>query len=142
MSKYYTPEIEEFHEGFEFEYQETDAAQWVDAIYKIGWTGDLLNIIDHMFYSGVRVKHLDREDIESLGFVKSGLAKDVFISKERHDIQGIGENYVIGINFKKELNYMQVFYTSNETNTVGAIFFAGKLKNKSELKRILKQIGV
>ena len=144
--KYYTPEIEEFHVGFEYQiFEDWDyypIKSWHNQVY--GKDGDNQEGIGYVSepMSDYRVKHLDREDIESFEFIKSGLAKDVFISKETHDIQGIGENYIIGINFKEGTDYVQVFYTRDEERAVGAILFAGRLKNKSELKRILKQIGV
>ncbi len=169
MSKrHYIPEIEEFHKGFEFEYKPRIRGglmsyvnskfeyvdRWETAMFRKELTiqdhfqlnteppRNILDIEQYLIDGAIRVKHLDREDIESFEFIKSGLAKDVFILKETHDIQGIGENYIIGINFKEGTDYVQVFYTRDEERAVGAILFAGRLKNKSELKRILKQIGV
>jgi len=71
-NKYYTPTIEEFHVGFEFEFRHSD--------YKEdGWkkfTTPVFNMEreDCPFacqtLEEYRVKYLDREDIESLGFTR------------------------------------------------------------------------
>ena len=82
--KYYTPEIEEFHVGFEYEQkpsftdgtvktqEDFDREKWKKRIFKVGY-GPYIN---RALYGrnrdkgicGIRVKYLDREDIESLGF--------------------------------------------------------------------------
>ena len=68
--KYYTPEIEEFHVGFEYE-EQVEPGKWAwntchpntfEKLYD--WDSmDMLKI-------RTRVKYLDQEDIESLGFIK------------------------------------------------------------------------
>lgn len=71
MNKYYTPKIEEFHVGFEYEYQDMlphgGSVDWFKGIFK---TDDSLELIfkSNDWYDLPRVKYLDREDIESLGF--------------------------------------------------------------------------
>ena len=88
-NKYYTPELEEFHVGFEYEYFTKD---WVGKDYTHTWVKlkfnqkeDYGNDLDNMVYfietEQVRVKYLDREDIESLGFDLDQCTKDgcVFI---------------------------------------------------------------
>ncbi len=74
VNKYYTPEIEEFHVGFEYEW--FDGSDWNKVTQKY-FDGGLFNNGDgeHPFeYQlsdvGIRVKYLDQEDIESLGFNK------------------------------------------------------------------------
>ena len=69
VNKYYTPEIEEFYVGFEYE------------IYKHNqWVGDKLSSGRHLdtevdlgykdIKPNVRVKHLSRQCIEELGFTQ------------------------------------------------------------------------
>ena len=79
--KYYTPSIEEFHVGFEYEISydgETYQSKVVD-------DSDELHRIKTAIESlWVRVKHLDREDIESLGwafFQKDHFGHDEFVFK-------------------------------------------------------------
>ena len=142
-NKYYTPTIEEFHVGFEYEtmelgsrtkYNPTTLNEWDDL------TGDydgrtLLYEIARGEQS-VRVKYLDREGIEDLGFkfkegtefsyVKDNITMHVYDAKRWNT-----KNDTITI-FKKDL-----------TRTVGkTIVFSGTIKNKSELKKILKQLGI
>jgi len=68
-NKYYTPTIEEFHVGFEYEYQDG-----VDKDNKDVWKKTICTKSDFRYLSKTkikdfrRVKYLDREDIESLGF--------------------------------------------------------------------------
>lgn len=67
-SKYYTPEIEEFHVGFECEYKSTinNNTYWTSLKLEKEHFSD-----DHYynpFRLFLRVKYLDKEDIESLGF--------------------------------------------------------------------------
>ena len=61
MNKYYTPTIEEFHVEFEyFENQKKDKFYLSDDIYKM----------QKKIRSGfIKIKYLDREDIESFGFI-------------------------------------------------------------------------
>ena len=67
MSKYYTPEIEEFHVGFEYELLRRDSSSqwWSDEVWK---TNDSVHNFfnlqfprKHGIPSSVRVKYLDRE---------------------------------------------------------------------------------
>jgi hypothetical protein len=104
--KYYTPEISEFHVGFEYEY--------------------------------VRVKHLDREDIESLGWVqnefKGTIIKNEFVLKNK-PYKRIGDNIKL---YHYSGGDIHISCTYSELMTL----FRGTLKNKSELKRLMVQLGI
>lgn len=77
-NKYYTPTIEEFCVGFEYEYKEKKV--WKkDELDISGMTSgdcgadhyvenDIDFILDKLKSNDIRVKYLDREDIESFGF--------------------------------------------------------------------------
>lgn len=128
--KYYTPDISEFHVGFE--YEEWDSKEqcfehkvctkphhinnaWVKlkavGMRGVGWE--------------IRVKHLGIEDILSFGFTLVDDIDDTgYTSFEYKD-------YWLGM---KETEA----YIEDET---GMLFY-GNIKNKSELSRILKQTGV
>jgi hypothetical protein len=150
--KYYTPTIEEFHVGFEYENKMIDGYwQWHGEVDKVVFTKDtgLQGIIDYP--NLVRVKHLDREDIESFGFdfitTKQSKTNDFFMKqvddprhKEAASI-GIGVCYVshqVVIEFEIDTTKETKGPWYIDSNAV----FAGKIKNKSELGVILKQIGV
>ena len=86
-NKYYTPEIEEFYVGFKYERgnkaTEGNSTKW----YKEKITS-AQEIVDIFCCEEIRVKYLDKEDIESLGFTLiqegntfSKLAKIYFLKK-------------------------------------------------------------
>jgi hypothetical protein len=123
MSKYYTPEIEEFHVGFEYQFR--IGSSWVDMVYTSahGLEGRILTDL-------VRVKYLDREDIESLGFK--------YLKKGWGD-----ESLVFRLN--KSVGYELYFRgrgSCHITNSNEKVLFDGTIKNKSELKKVLKMIGI
>ncbi len=137
-SKYYTPTIEEFHVGFEFEAKFGIELSGNRAVYVPGkdmpfdkLTAELSDFkeIENLLNSDcVRVKYLDKEDIESLGFKESN-------EDGEFDVY-YGNGYILSfidgiINVRPELITM----TNPES-----FWFRGTIKNKSELKRILKQI--
>lgn len=145
--KYYTPTIEEFHVGFE--YQEMMANAHGKEVWHLKSISKLLDIesLSSMIYAKwIRVKHLDREDIESLGWIN-------------HNDRGMQENYgdrfgVISDRGKKSY-ILNIWYTKQEFNYgvrvhisfknqpyVAEDIFHGYLKNKSELKKIMKQLGI
>ena len=125
-NKYYTPTIEEFHVGFEYEEHLKNNGKWdwekqvVETVYPFDYYEDLLQPET----LAIRVKYLDREDIESLGFVKW----------PDDDIYDLGEFQLHTNNYTDPL--MIAIYDGNSEYC-----FVGKIKNKSELKRVLKQIG-
>ena len=137
MKKYYIPKIEEFYVGFEYERMNGDR-----------WEQDMLGIddmrsnrncyeneIEEIFIGlrDVRVKYLDQEDIESLGFIckepyrwqfnkgQYRLYTEPYTSKESFRIDR-------GITIKDWVD--------------GCSIFIGVIKNKSELIKILKQLGI
>jgi len=157
MDKYYTPAIEEFHVGFEFEsntfstsfavldFQDPtkdvvseSTPTWIKETFGLHhfsiWNSsyDFKMVLDD---NRLRVKYLDKEDIESLGF-------------EDSNDRGMTENY--GYLFTKDSTHfesskVQLRYwpTSNRVYIHdGQIIFNGSIKNKSELIILLKQLGI
>ena len=116
-NKYYTPGVEEFHVGFEYELQADDELWYWSNV----WQDIILKCIEG---GRCRVKHLDREDIESLGFTQCKKDKDWF------DYEG--EQYWMYLEDGR-------WSICDEDSTVG---FQGTIKNKSELKRLLKQLNI
>ena len=164
MNKYYTPDIEEFHVGFEFEHNIATITPAIFDFSKEGavtrlddkaediWDKKVWSAEDNMTWFNVkhfcdkpmewsvpdiiRVKYLDTNDIESLGFKKSGLGSDKttlkMFSGEGKELKG----YWITHHFANQET--EIVDTRLEFHLMK---FSGKIKNKSELKRILKQIG-
>lgn len=146
METHYTPELEEFHPGFVYEMippigftfldfndlekhiETVWSNQYIEGIYNVKpvtvFGSELANITSAIAENKCRVKYLDREDIESLGFKCMG-------GNWYHDhkaYQIIGDWKSIEIS-KGEHEYRDVL-------------FKGTIKNKSELKRILKMLSI
>ncbi len=133
QNKYYTPPIRDVSVGM-VNYRKSNHPQYSKdgyAPYKIFDIDHLKGIEDS---EGFTFKHLDIEDIESLGFLylESGEIK-MFINKEKRLIiePKFTERIDRGIIIKRKT------FGSNYN-----VLFNGKIKNKSELKIILKQIGI
>jgi hypothetical protein len=136
-NKYYQPSIEEFHVGFEYErsMSKFEEIEWIKLTMSVNFLS-LDDIDDEIIKEEIRVKYLDQSDIESLGFTN---IKD----------RGMSENY--GDFFIKKdpifqlANYeLRYWYINNRlrVNRINGTIFDGTIKNLSELKVVLKQIGV
>lgn len=141
-NKYYTPQIEEFYVGFEYEYKEftfkkekSGSYEWSKFILDI----DTLQITQGEYNIGnpfggsnskdFRVKYLDQEDIESLGFQEIG--------QEDFYLKGEIDNWNIEKLYNKDIfSYWRI---NNKNNCI--IMFL-EIKNKSELKVLLKQLNI
>ena len=133
--KYYLPEIEEFHPGFEYEvkWNEEKIIPYTFPNYPrvgIDWgpMRDRIAIIENLLSSkdNVRVKYLDGEDIESLGFVFKGGDTHLTYHYGGYAITHTPSNNKINI----------YYYDGSEF--VNAI----TIKNKSELKKLLKMLNI
>jgi hypothetical protein len=128
-SKYYTPKIEEFHVGFEYESLELGSQTKFnkDVVTDNHLYGDYdqSTLLSELYFhpKKARVKYLDKEDIESLEFKQEG---KIYKDKWGNSLELTGyPNYDCRI---------ILVYSSRK--------FEGKIKNKSEFKRILKQLGL
>lgn len=130
--KYYTPKPEEFYIGFEFQYKNIQGI-WVDLIFEANMIVNYPkeNKVESIIYSWlkegkVRVKYLDREDIESFGF-------------KHYNEENAIERY--------ELNGYFLYWYGNPFLSICKIdmsnqIFRGGIKNKSEFSRLLKQLSI
>ena len=126
-SKYYTPEIEEFHVGFEYEYKYNDKG-WTQKVYEPHFEVDKIEAEKYC-----RVKYLDKEDIESLGFE---------VKKEPYRWQfGKGHiNLTTAIyNSKSDVPHDRITISDGRDDHT---YFDGTIKNKSELINQLKRCGI
>ena len=126
--KYYTPETEEFHPGFEYEFKS----------YGQGFVETEVCETGEFFQGEKRVKYLDQEDIESLGFEFCS-DKDGFLvlgkKTDKIAIMAKSPNFLIQLHIESK-----VCRIMDLNSSIGTLF-QGTIKNKSELKRLLKQIG-
>lgn len=142
MSKYYVPKIEEFKVGFRYEFRGIDGwgrqLEWENRVengkaskYAFFTEGE-----DAYEYlkpeSAFRVKYLDAEDIEELGWIRSKLDENLWTIGERELDTDDYEYFTIsgydGYNDfggKEFVNY-----------------FSGRIKNYNQLKDLMVMLGI
>lgn len=142
MSEYYTPTIEEFHVGFEYDRLVED--HWETLSMSVNFLS-LDDIDDEILDKEIRVKHLDREDIESLGFSDfKHAAVDWYKLEKRVDdnFASYGSWNCFRLLHSYTDNGIKIIAYEHSFESDENILFAGKVKNKSELKKILQMIGI
>ena len=138
-NKYYIPQIEEFRVGFEYEYEvdseDLEESIWKKAIFDFdfGWIE-----FPNTFNEDKRVKYLNSEDVESLGFIC--ILDDVGIQHYRKGNFILKTDYDLGSYIDGDFNLYSIIHNpyDGQYNNV----FSGIIKNKSELKVLLKQLGI
>ena len=125
--KYYTPTMDEFHIGFEYE-TNYNKNKWEKET--ISNDRDAACFFDDYHYDVVenefRVKYLDKEDIESLGFIQS--FRETYFENNNKD-----QIYL----YDSENMNLEIY-----SNDYDKLVFRGLIKNKSELQRLLKQLNI
>ena len=167
-NKYYTPSIEEFHVGFECEVYintqrygsikknedtETDNADSAfypmifgnkNSKYELLVLGELIHT-QKLNVDKFRVKYLDNEDIESLGFKDPSYSVCNWYKLEGHFEDSFASyGYwtkirLIHCALDNKIKILAYEYTWEE---VGTPLFAGEIKNKSEFKVLLEQLNL
>lgn len=149
--KYYVPDISEFHVGFEYEWRNRDGFPddiFKKAIIKNGTQIDYIhksdNGIDRNY--DLRVKYLDRSDIESCGWLFKGVGgqKSIFFKMdglkspewlEGHHISKLKLVY----NSTKEYKWIKIIaMISGDEDTL----FEGTIKNINELQKLMQQLNI
>lgn len=135
---YYTPELNEFHVGFEYEIFTTNGSGfgWVKEVFELYTFESMPSTPDggekpFIYFIGysneVRVKKLSKECIESLGWKKDG--KDC--------------NYKIGtycLWFDPNLIDLTISNDDSYENYIS--YFIGDIKNKSELSKLMNMLNI
>lgn len=139
MNKYYTPDIEEFHVGFEYEKFEKTLVydnQWRFKLNKYKFNTKHVtntffnyNFVEDLKEDKIRVKYLDQEDIESLGFK---------YQKHNTYYKKLTDKILLRLETLKD-NILLIEYFVNGSS---ASSFMVVIKNKSELKKLLKQLKI
>jgi len=157
-NKYYTPSDDEFHIGFEYEALEDerlpdDNDSWSKCDIRDNYELERVGRNLWKNYSDLRVKYLDREDIESLGFEYDNNAEPI-PSRQDWEMPKL-ENFELPLAFDMDTQlengkcYILYLY-KDDTVWIEYIkdccgmgcLFKGIIKNISELKRLLKQLGI
>lgn len=137
MVKYYTPELSEFHIGFEYEWCEPEYDG--NNVFNRHWVKEIFdfNSIDFFKFDGIyekRVKYLDKEDIELLGFGD-------YEPPYEYDHTWTKGKWQIKVWFNQFIKDKQIEPVVR-LNHMGTMFFHGHIKNKSELVKLLIQLGI
>jgi hypothetical protein len=149
-NKYYIPDISEFHVGFEFEYKHP-LRDWENKIFNTNFYLES----NYFIKTQTRVKYLDKEDIESLGF-KCIIEEDsLYCIKESYNNSKLileynkWNTYISEESKTIEHNMIKIYRTdgipikaNNKYKNISSDLFIGTIKNKSELKILLKQLGI
>ena len=160
-NKYYVPELEELCIGLEYQYKESfldgtvklqedyNNEEWIDA--------ECTNIVSIVYMErcltgknsknglqGFRVKYLEQEDIESIIHKNTIDFHTIFKLRNEYTDELVFQTYWLE---EKEYLDEEYIYWNTKYNTFkithkSKILFSGYIKNKSELKKLLKQIGV
>jgi hypothetical protein len=136
MNKYYTPSIEEFHIGFEYESEE-DPIQGKWEKQKVNDYRDLINCMNYYGRDSdvdTRVKYLDREDLFDV-FTNSIITinKDDFI--ELQLVKNDEIYYKISYEILNQSLSIDKYWLSklSEEKYESRTIFEGLIKNKSQL---------
>lgn len=139
MEKYYEPLLEEFHLGFEYELLVPNG-NYVSLVFGVNeiihseleqFKDDLTKIA----HAITRVKYLDISDIHILGwkFIYNQNNSDYFKLSTGNAIKDTKDNWW---SFRLEKD-LRVFIQQYEHTR-----FLGIIKNKSELKKLMLQLGI
>ena len=147
--KYYTPESEEFHVGFEYEVL-LNSGEWEPLIFQPSDTNFIHRFTEESWFTSEqksRVKYLDEQDIKELGWTFKDTVVSPFTGKSLHQFEIIKE---VGFNTGNKYTLCTTDYPSGILissmvyGSWGEVYQEMNLaiKNKSELKRIMKQLGI
>lgn len=158
-NKYYKPTEDEIRVGLECVYTTLDNGFREDSFLNPENHGEddimtgeiesldlslLLRLYDTMpnVCEQIRVKKLDSEDIISLGFIEEG-DENLFVSQKTYLGGSTGDDKKLITAFTEgdeEFVWVWIWYKDKRGNELKV--FDGKIKNKSELKKILEMIGI
>jgi hypothetical protein len=133
-SKYYTPDISEFHDGFEFEIVYTEKVVKTDC-FNAHFGGFEQDVFDNLKAAIetklVRVKYLDEDDIKECGFEP---LNNMYICKANNITYWLIPIHEDFGKHKWEIR------PSQPSSLYSA--FLGVIKNKSEFKKLLTQLQI
>lgn len=138
MEKYYTPTIEEFHVGFEYEWSADGSHD--------NWKKEIMDINTPLTYfrddADVehRVKYLDKEDIESLGWSTTSSKTNYrhFINSTKSEYDTLQVILECIDEYEHVYDIIRLIIEGGKRHYL----FRGIIKNKSELKVLMKQLNL
>lgn len=161
-AKYYIPQISEFGIGFEYETKTPDG--WQKDVYggtqpsfgymlPTGYKKGEIGIDNKASFlpEYVRVKCLDKQDIESLGW-KHDHNDDGEEQPNQHDKHGYSMGFSIDLQDTPKYICYVLYYFPDHFMIIDSIYkcgsgreemlFRGYIKNKSELRRLMQQLSI
>lgn len=129
MEKHYVPDPSEFHIGFEYRLE----IDIFDMYGNRGWSNVVMDRLTRSTSPSL-VKYLDRQDIESLGWYYKNTSEE-------------GYEYFLSFNLIHSILYSMklkqaVITIWDEEKEEDYTAFVGYVKNKSELKKLIQQLGI
>ena len=156
MDKYYTPNIEEFHVGFEYELRTLKG--WEKRVFNSndGYCNNVSDIEMDILEDNIRVKYLDKEDIESFDFKfkkdsysRMGYKSWEFEITDFHgrihpDYSYTYWNIYLKQDYHEHSTHLRTITIKADVNDgiIKEKFFEGIILNKSELRKLLKQLNI
>lgn len=135
-NKYYTPTLDDFCHGLEVQTNWKEDGNWKDEIFDqhhgVCDLGEMLDVF--------RIKYLDRQDIEACGWRFMAAAVDIWFEKEGVFDMGSFRAYKIRLHYG--LDDKRLFIYADDPGNEDYMLFRGTIKNKSELLRIMKMVGI
>lgn len=151
---YYTPTLDEFHVGFEYEVQDVpdggefvtkSFTRWSDSEYH-AWVKSCIenvsfNALAPIFY---RVKFLTKIDIENLGWVFTWNELSELHYAMKCTVRGMPDStiYLRHIPMTKHVLIRFDIEQRNKEFLRSPILFSGMIKNKSELINVMNQLQI
>lgn len=142
MEPYYTPQLSEIYFGFEFEAYNSKKhfffekeEKWYSVSIDYGVLGKLINLHKLLMHKQIRVKFLDKTDIERCGWIYKDINEpqlDYFWDSET-------EKHSISYNYK---THRMIITGREDISKEDYSAFNGFIKNKSELKKIMEQLRI
>lgn len=139
-SKYYTPDISEFCIGFE--YESLHNKEWLKL--KLDTSHSISKITNRIKQNEIKVKHLDSDDIKSLGWKlifkgKNGIVENAYIIDNSSKQPNISDIWTLKEYIDGKITIHRNYQSSYQDSSEGLIF---NIKNKLELKKLMLQLEI
>ena len=133
QNKYYTPEIEEFHFGFEYQEDDNNSNNWKTQNVGKDNIGDLDYFDDLIREGNIRVKYLDQQDIEECGWIFKEIEIGMLSNRPLFKFK----NYSLSFDRNEHGIWLLIIDEYSDYQ-----HFSGKVKNKSELKKLMQMLNI
>ena len=133
---YYTPTLSEFH--VDFIYERVDESGY--AISQVVMPTTPLSAIQQLLDEGsIRVKCLNEDDVEALGFRMLGREQLGSWGGEIISFTFLGTSYELDLRQEAVCSYITLF---DREQSLGTFIYRGMCKNINELERILTHLSI